>query len=275
MISVIISTLFLLITFIIQIINTRSEKKIDDENIIDSIIDYNYNCNNSKYGPIEQWNTSQVTNMDTIFIYADLFNSDINKWDVSNVISMYGTFYYTSSFNSNISGWNVSNVENMGFMFRGSSIFNSNISGWDVSRVKNMYGMFYEAKYFNGDLRSWNVTNVTQMIYMFYSATSFNGNILLWDVSNVIKMNKIFNGATSFHKKLCWNVLNSARSDDMFTNSPGSLLLYPACIAHNENYTLTLFSYFRVTLVSFTVLIISIYIRCNIIKYQSYTRIKF
>ena len=38
-----------------------------------------------KYGSIEDWDTSQVTNMNQLFFEAYSFNRDISKWDVSNI----------------------------------------------------------------------------------------------------------------------------------------------------------------------------------------------
>ena len=44
-----------------------------------------------KYGPIEQWILSQVTNMKNAFYRKFLFNSDISRWDVSAVTDMHGS----------------------------------------------------------------------------------------------------------------------------------------------------------------------------------------
>ena len=44
-----------------------------------------------KYGPIEQWILSQVTNMKNAFYRKFLFNSDISRWEVSAVTDMHGS----------------------------------------------------------------------------------------------------------------------------------------------------------------------------------------
>ena len=41
-----------------------------------------------KYGKIEDWNTSEVTDMSELFFRAHDFNQDISKWDTSNVIDV-------------------------------------------------------------------------------------------------------------------------------------------------------------------------------------------
>ena len=49
---------------------------------------------------------------------------DINNWDVSNVTNMYGMFYGASSFNQPLNNWDVSNVTDMWSMFDGAVSFN-------------------------------------------------------------------------------------------------------------------------------------------------------
>ena len=39
----------------------------------------------SRYGPIADWDVSNVTNMCEIFKDCGNFNGDLSKWDVSNV----------------------------------------------------------------------------------------------------------------------------------------------------------------------------------------------
>ena len=130
-----------------------------DDNKRDDII--------KKWGMIENWNVSQVTDMNCLFSNSD-------------------------NFNQNIGGWNVSNVKNMEFMFRGADNFNQNIGGWNVSNVTNMMYMFKYAKKFNQDIGGWNVSNVTDMNNMFRDAYNFNQNIGLWNVSKVTDMREMF-----------------------------------------------------------------------------------
>lgn len=109
---------------------------------------------NKKYGPIENWNTSKVT-------------------DMKNLIS-------NAYFRTNSSAYGC------------KCHFNEDISKWDVSNVTDMSGMFYDACEFNQDLSCWNVTSVIDMSNMFYNACKFNKDISKWDVSNVADMSNIF-----------------------------------------------------------------------------------
>ena len=44
---------------------------------------------------------------------AESFNQPLNKWDVSNVTNMDSMFAGATSFNQPLNNWNVSNVTNM------------------------------------------------------------------------------------------------------------------------------------------------------------------
>jgi len=124
----------------------------------------------------------------------------INNWDVSNVTNMYTMFIYANTFDQDLGLWDVSNVFNMGQMFLGCSAFNNGgsqmISGWTTSNVIFMNGMFYDTTSFNQPIGSWDVSNVVDMSSMFQQSTSFNQPIGSWDVSNVNNFNNFMFGKT-------------------------------------------------------------------------------
>ncbi len=121
---------------------------------------------NAKYGPIEEWDVSKVTDMSELFAGSG-FNHDISNWDVSNVTDMRGMFIYCDQFNQNISRWNVSNVTDMRSMFEGCFRFNQELNDWNVSNVRDMDYMFYGCAIFKQKLDKWNVSNVRNMNYIF------------------------------------------------------------------------------------------------------------
>jgi len=183
---------------------------------------------NEQIGPIEDWNTSAITDMSYMFagsaekrtksinscwigstnnitrnfFYAKNFNVDISKWDVSNVTNMEGMFHKASSFNQPLNSWDVSNVTNMEGMFVGATAFNGDINEWDVSNVTNMKSMFQGSESFNQPLNDWNVSNVTDMSTMFLYAENFNGDISQWNVSNVTDMSTMFFYAENFNRDI-------------------------------------------------------------------------
>ncbi len=98
----------------------------------------------------------------------------MNCWDVSWITDMSYLFYQVVSFNEPLDCWNVSSTINMQGMFAYSTSFNQPLARWDVSSVTDMQAMFALATSFNQPLNSWNTSKVTKMNGMFAFATSFN-----------------------------------------------------------------------------------------------------
>ena len=172
-----------------------------------------------KYVFINDWDTSEVTDMSKLFLNAHEFNSPIGDWDVSNVTTMHAMFDNAFRFNQNINNWDVRNVKDMSEMFSSSDSldFNQPLNNWDVSNVTNMSHMFFSARCFNQPLNNWDVRNVTTMHDMFASAFRFNQNINNWDVSNVSDMSLMFHNAKSFNQPLDnWDVSNVTNMSNMF-----------------------------------------------------------
>jgi surface protein len=182
---------------------------------------------NGEYGPIELWNTSQVTDMQYLFSGKATFNEDINAWDVSNVTSFSGMFWQAVVFNQPLGSWDTVNVNTFKQMFKNAEKFNQPIGTWNVSNVTEMAIMFYDASVFNQDIGSWNVSNVTDMQGMFYDASVFNQDIGSWErnsdpndistLANVTDMQAMFLYASVFNQDIgLWNVSNVTNMQGMF-----------------------------------------------------------
>ena len=173
--------------------------------------------------PLNSWNVSSVTNMTNMFSQATSFNQPLNSWNVSSVTSMSGMFNLATSFNQPLNSWNVSNVQNMNSMFNQASVFNQPLNSWDVGSVTNMSSMFRGAHLFNQNIGSWDVSNVQYMTLMFQTLVgnhNFNNggssSISGWNVSNVVSMFGMFNG-TLFNQDIGnWNVSNVTTFGGMF-----------------------------------------------------------
>ena len=152
----------------------------------------------TNYGPISEWDVSNVTNMSSLFMNYTGFNADISAWDVSNVTFMNNMFNNADAFTGDLSSWDVSNVTRMDRMFNNNAGFNGDLSNWDVSSVTNMKEMFWKADGFNGDISTWDVSNVVNMESMFEHADLFNGDLSAWDVSSVTNMNEMFRTTAAF-----------------------------------------------------------------------------
>ena len=127
-----------------------------------------------------------------LFERLDPHNIKIDQWDVSNVINMEDMFFGCKNLECDISKWDVSKVTNMQSMFVRCENFNCDLSNWNVSNVEDMYYMFYKCNKFNSDISGWNVSNVIDMNHMFAGCENFDCNLDNWDTSNVEAMSSMF-----------------------------------------------------------------------------------
>ena len=168
---------------------------------------------------ISEWNTSNVTNMDSMFSLTN-FNQDISNWDTSNVTNMDSMFYCCKFFNSDISKWNTSKVENMSTMFYSCTRFNCDLSKWNTSRVKDMQYMFYHCINFNSDLSKWDTSRVENMNSMFEGCHNFNSDLSKWNVSRVKDMKYLFQDCPNFSANLSnWKVNGQVELFNTFNRS--------------------------------------------------------
>jgi len=159
------------------------------------------------YGPIEDWNVSQITDMHRLISEMSCGSPNLSNWDVSKVTNFNLMFFHNHKFNGDISGWNTSSATTMRNMFYYTRYFDGDLSAWDVSSVTDFAGMFAKAWVFNGDISNWDVSSGTNFEQMFHNANKFNRDLSKWDVSNAITLMKMFFVLSSFHQNLCdWKV---------------------------------------------------------------------
>jgi len=119
------------------------------------------------FGHISLWDTSAVTDMSELFMFAEFFNDDISKWCTTSVVSMKTMFLGAKAFNCNIGGWDVAAVTTMAFMFFNASSFDSDISMWETKNVTTMWCQFQGATKFTQDISEWDTTAVTDTVSAF------------------------------------------------------------------------------------------------------------
>ena len=165
--------------------------------------------------------TSKITDMSYLF-NNEIFNKlefDVSEWNVSNVTNMERMFIGCDKFDNDLSKWNVSNVTNMEKMFIGCRKFKGiGLSSWDVSNVEDMSGMFKNCINLSEDLSNWNVSNVKYMSSMFYYCLLFDCNLSKWDVSKVVLFNEMFDNCEIFKGKGVdkWNTISAQDTGFMF-----------------------------------------------------------
>ena len=148
--------------------------------------------------PVRQIDVSRVTDFSRLGEYfARHYDGGrnlegIEEWDTSNATNMAAMFYNCNGFNRDIGRWNVSRVTNMGCMFANCFEFNQDISGWDVSSVSFMASMFWDCLEFNQDISGWDVSSATRMSCMMVGCKAFGHDLSGWDLSGVTDTDDIF-----------------------------------------------------------------------------------
>jgi len=131
---------------------------------------------------IGSWNTSNVKTIQGMFRNNPAFNNggspDINNWVTTSVENMTSVFLSAGSFNQPIGNWDTSSVITMNLMFAGAVLFNQPIGNWDVGNVTNMAAMFNSAYAFDQNIGSWNISSVT----LFDNPAASEG--FMWGKSN-------------------------------------------------------------------------------------------
>jgi surface protein len=168
----------------------------------------------SKYGPIETWDVSRVTNFDYIFEEKASFNADISGWETSQVTSMLQTFRAAKAFNQPLNSWNMSRVTNANHMLA-ETAFNQPLTDWDVSNIEDM-GVLFAASPMNSDISSWKPTSAGRMDSMFRSS-AFNQDISSWPIGSVTQMNQV---------RLCQMLLPSICFSYMMATNGFSLQMF-------------------------------------------------
>ncbi len=104
-------------------------------------------CEPKECYDLSKLDVSRIKNMDDVFMYS-LFDGDISQWNTSNVTFMDSMFNGATKFNSDISKWDVSNVITMDYMFANTKKFNQNISNWNLEKIRLCEDMFDNANAF-------------------------------------------------------------------------------------------------------------------------------
>ncbi|QVK01924.1 DUF285 domain-containing protein [Mycoplasma mycoides subsp. capri] len=174
---------------------------------------------------IQNWDTSKITDMTSVFDTTNEFDQDISNWDTSKVTNMNFMFTRAKKFNQNLNKWKTDKVTLMINTFQNTKEFNSNIKDWKTDAVTSMKGMFNKAVKFDQDISTWKTDKVTDMSYMFDGAEKFNKDISSWKVETVQNFNGMLRNAKEFDKELKkWTFEDEIKSDKRFEFAKGTKL---------------------------------------------------
>jgi surface protein len=74
----------------------------------------------AQWGPISQWNVSNIADLSNLFRDKADFNDDISDWDVRHVTNMSNMFSGAMKFNQPLYKWKISAETNRENMFAGA-----------------------------------------------------------------------------------------------------------------------------------------------------------
>ena len=144
----------------------RKEDDINIEGLNVEIVSFTDNNGNFHKRGFKPKNSPTLRKLLKRMIEVRGDEGDFNDIDTSNIKNMEALFMRNKTFNGNISGWNVSKVETMKYMFNDATSFNQPIGGWEFPNVLNMNHMFDGATSFNQDLSKWDLTRInTKFIF--------------------------------------------------------------------------------------------------------------
>ena len=141
---------------------------------------------------LSNFNTSNVTIMDSMFFNSQVTTLDVSSFDTSKVISMSSMFYGTKVTTLDLSNFNTSNVTNMSGLFRESSVTALNLTNFDTSKVTNMASMFGKLNLNALNLSNFDTSNVIDMSFMFINSKISNLNVSSFNTSKVTNMRCMF-----------------------------------------------------------------------------------
>lgn len=162
---------------------------------------------------INQWDTSEITNMSQTFKGCTSFNQNLNTFQTVNVTTMSDMFYGCTSFNGSVAGFNTANVTLMLGVFFNCSAFNQSVSNFNTAAVTQMNSMFGGCSSFNQSVSNFNTALVTNMINMFNGATVFNQSVANFNTANVTNMASMFQNCSAFDQAV--NGFNTAKVTTM------------------------------------------------------------
>ncbi len=205
--------------------NECSIKYYIDEADIGNIISFNYFSNIDFINLSSNINTSNVTDMRSMFSGSAAAAIDVSGLDTSNVTDMSFMFSSSAATAIDVSGLDTSNVTDMSWMFNGSEAIVIDISGIDTSNVTDMSAMFYVSAATTINVSGLDTSKVTDMRSMFGSSAATTINISGLDTSKVTDMRSMFgSSAATILDVSGFDTSNVTDMSSMFSSSAATVL---------------------------------------------------
>jgi hypothetical protein len=193
-----------------------------------------------QYGPLEVWDTRNVTSMRSAFMpFPDTQRAlDLAFWDTRKVLDMADMFLTTCRTRWTVAGllnWNTSSVYDMSRMFFNCD-WTPDVEDWVTSSVVDASSMFgcssdSRADYAvpaaqdcgtcNPDVSRWDTRALENAEKMFMNLVHFNRDLSRWDVRRLRSASHMFLNARSFDADLGkWDMRSVDDVTGMFDGCP-------------------------------------------------------
>lgn len=158
-----------------------------------------------------------VATLSQVFRYTTAFNDpDVSNWNTSNVTRVNSAFEGTTSFNQDLN-WDLTGVSSIEDMFMNASAFDGDVSAFKNAQFTSIRRAFANADSFTGKgIDQWDVSTVKDFSGAFGSTAVFNANITNWVTDSAEIMGSMFRDAVAFNQDLNWNVTTVTNMDQMF-----------------------------------------------------------
>ncbi|OTO08302.1 hypothetical protein A5882_003774, partial [Enterococcus sp. 4E1_DIV0656] len=173
---------------------------------------------------LENLDTSNVTNMEGMFLSAKINNLDLSSLNTSRVTNMSRMFGSMSELESiDVSGFDTRNVTLMNSMFMSTALTSLNLSNFDTSKVTRLQQMFDGSRNLSSLLgaENWDTSNVVDMGFLFRSTAFTNLDLTDWNVSRVSNMQQMFSGMTRLNSLdiSSWNTSSLTTFSNIFAST--------------------------------------------------------
>ena len=164
----------------------------------DSTSAFNAFTNVTSFTGLNKLDTSNVTNMQTMFNNLDNIQTlDLSSFNTSRVTNFYSIFGGNDKLTTlNLTGWDTSAAKDMGQMFYVCNALTTinGLSSFNTANVTDMSGMFHGCKAMTSlDLSNFNTAKVKTLSMMFYQCSNLETvKLTSFDTSNVTSLYAMF-----------------------------------------------------------------------------------
>lgn len=179
--------------------------------------------------PVQNWDTSNVTDMSFMFdkCYALTSNLQIQNWNTSKVTTMQAMFQTDHALGMktlHIENWDMSNVTDVGWMFWGQRELTSlDVSKWNTSKIQFFHHLFAHCTNLVPiGIENWDTSSATTFNATFHNTAATSYDISKWNTSNCESFSQMFEYCYNLQSIVGLDKIDTSNSKsfcEMFANS--------------------------------------------------------